>query len=143
MESPFLFVCGTLRRGAKRFGLMAALGDFVDRATVQGRLYRVARYPGLVLCDTPEERVVGEVFRLRNPRIALARLDRYEQCGPGFAKPTEYVRDHAAVRCANGKRLTAWLYVYNRRTDGLTRLRGGDFLAPRRTNPPSPPSDSS
>ena len=76
MESPFLFVCGTLRRGAKRFGLMAALGDFVDRATVQGRLYRVARYPGLVLCDTPEERVVGEVFRLRNPRIALARLDR-------------------------------------------------------------------
>jgi gamma-glutamylcyclotransferase (GGCT)/AIG2-like uncharacterized protein YtfP len=129
MKIEFLFVYGTLRRkgDSRMHRRLARHGDFVDQATYQGRLYRISRYPGVVASDDPADRVHGEVYRLRHPDLLLSRLDKYEETGPGFRQPTEYVRLSQQIRLGGGRILSAWVYVYNRPVRGLRRLPGGDF----------------
>jgi hypothetical protein len=39
-----------------------------------------------------------------------------------------------------GKKIQAWIYLYNRPTTGLTRIRSGDYLKrPREAGAPSQP----
>jgi len=126
-----LFVYGTLRRGSGSAAheWLARRAELVGQAWCQGRLYRIAHYPGLVASEDPGDRVVGEVYRLHDPETVLIDLDRYEECGPGFPEPAEYVRDEMAVTLATGKRLTAWVYLYNQPVCEGARIPGGDFLA--------------
>jgi len=126
-----LFVYGTLRRGSGH-PLACRLqqgAEYLGLATVAGRLYRVAHYPGLVPARQPGQRVVGDLFRLRQPRALLAWLDRYEECGPGFPRPTEYLRRAVRVHPLGGAPCRAWVYLYNRDTAGLAPIPGGDFLS--------------
>lgn len=130
MSQAYLFVYGTLRRGAetRMYRLLAQHSDFVGEASWKGRLYKVDYYPGAVPSDDPAHRVKGEVYVLREPASILAALDVYEDCGPGSAEPAEYVRSRQEVILGNGQRLTAWVYVYQRPTTGLTEIVSGDFL---------------
>lgn len=130
MQEQFLFTYGTLRQGAghRMFAILDRFSDFVGNATYQGKLYHIGTYPGVVPSDDPADRVSGEVYRLRNPFVILSRLDRYEECGPGFRKPTEFIRQQQSVRLQSGQCLSAWVYVYNRPVVGLTRLQDGDFI---------------
>ena len=78
--APRLFVYGTLKTGfdnrwAKALGESATL---LGPARLRGRLYRVAHYPGLKRSARGNSWVVGELFRLHNPRKLLQALDRYE-----------------------------------------------------------------
>jgi len=120
-----------LRRdsGSPAHDWLAQRADALGAAWIQGRLYRIAHYPGLLLSDDPAERVVGELYALREPETVLAGLDRYEGCGPGFAEPTEYVRCPHPVRLMDGSRCAAWVYLYNRPVAEAARIAGGDFLA--------------
>lgn len=130
MFESHLFVYGTLRKdGANPMhDFLARESDFVAHATWQGRLYRVDFYPGAVPSDDPAHAVHGEVYRLRRPMFALADLDRYEACGPGFAVPTEYLRELHPVRLRDGREVQAWVYVYNRPVGGLELISSGDFF---------------
>lgn len=130
MADDLLFVYGTLRRDteSEMAHLLARYADVVGEGTYRGRLYQVDYYPGVVPSDDPADRVRGEVYSLRNPRIALPQLDRYEGCGPGFREPTEYVRRQEEIVLTGGTACTAWVYVYNRPVDGLVWIRPGDFL---------------
>lgn len=107
--------------------LLARHGDFIGEGTYQGRLYRVAAYPGVVPSDDPADVVRGELYRLRNPGPVLRRLDAYEACGPGFRQPTRYVRLSQEIRLGGGQVLPAWVYVYNWPVRGLKRVASGDF----------------
>ena len=129
-NTAYLFVYGSLRRGAKKGmnRLLARYGRFVANATYPGRLYRVADYPGAVPSDRPGEVVHGEVWRLACPERAFVRLDEYEACGPGFPEPAEYVRCVAEVTLAGGETVSAWLYLYNLPTEGLEVIGHGDYL---------------
>lgn len=126
-----LFVYGTLRRGSgsTAHDWLARRAEWVGKAWCRGRLFRIAHYPGLVPSDDPGDRVFGEVYRLHEPESALLELDRYEECGPGFPEPAEYVRRELPVRLTSGEPLTAWVYVYNRAVSEDARIPGGDFLA--------------
>lgn len=127
--SDYLFVYGTLRRngenGVNR--LLAPYADFVGAAVYQGRLYRVDDYPGAVPSDRPQDRVYGEVYRLRCPDTALARLDEYEECGPAFPAPAEYLRRKQRVTLKSGEAVAAWVYIYNRPTARLQPIPSGEF----------------
>lgn len=134
MSHDYLFVYGTLRKGAANstHGLLAPHGRFVAFATYQGKLYRVVdEYPGAIPSSDPKDIVHGEVYCLSRPEVAFAHLDAYEKCGPGFPQPAEYVRRRAEVTLDNGKAVSAWLYVYNRPTEGLVLIEDGDFLGKR------------
>jgi gamma-glutamylcyclotransferase (GGCT)/AIG2-like uncharacterized protein YtfP len=130
MEEENLFVYGTLRKetDSEIHHLLTRYADFVGKGTYQGRLYKIDNYPGVIPSGDPTDQVHGEVFCLREPEILLSRLDQYEECGPGFPEPSEYVRKKQEVRLKNGRKLTAWIYIYNRPVKGLQWIASGDFL---------------
>jgi gamma-glutamylcyclotransferase (GGCT)/AIG2-like uncharacterized protein YtfP len=131
MTDELLFVYGTLRRDteSEMYRLLASYADFIAEGSYQGRLYKVDYYPGVVPSDNPAEKVVGEVYRLRNLQIVLPKLDQYEECGPEFSEPTEYVRRHQEIELSDGTKSRAWVYLYNHPTDKLEWIPSGDFLA--------------
>lgn len=128
-----LFVYGALRRqaGHPMFRRMVRHAVPLGAATWRGRLYRIAWYPGAVPSENPADTVVGEIYRLRSPRLILPTLDRFENCFSGQRQPTEFRREEHAVRLADGTDISAWVYVYNRAVAERRRIASGDFLAPR------------
>lgn len=130
MTPEYLFVYGTLRKDANTamHRLLAQYADCIGTASYQGRLYKVAHYPGVVPSENPAHQTKGEVYTLREPELILPKLDEYEECGPGFAEPTEYIREKREVVQSNGQTLMAWIYIYQRPTENLPEITSGDFL---------------
>jgi gamma-glutamylcyclotransferase (GGCT)/AIG2-like uncharacterized protein YtfP len=130
MGNDYLFVYGTLRRDSRSemHQFLADHADFLDEGVFAGRLYMVNQYPGAVPSDQAAENVRGEVYRLSDPSIVFPRLDTYEECGSGFTAPAEYVRQLGTVSLRSGRKVEAWIYIYNRATEGLCRIETGDFL---------------
>ena len=125
-----MFVYGTLRRGSgsAAHDWLARRADCFGAASIQGRLYRIAHYPGLIASMDPAEQVRGEVYRLHDPETALRELDRYEECGPGFPEPAEYRRCQMVVTLADGRHCTAQVYLYIRPITDCARIVSGDFM---------------
>jgi Uncharacterized conserved protein len=130
MTFDYIFVYGTLRRDthSEMAGLLASHAEFVDDAIYQGKLFKIDYYPGAVPSDDPNDKVQGEVYRFHQPDIALPLLDLYEEFGPEFPEPNEYVRRKQAVLLKNGGTVMAWLYIYNRSTEGLELIESADFI---------------
>ncbi len=129
MTSDLLFVYGTLMRGFDHpmAKLLRQAADFIGEARCRGRLYRIKHYPGLVLSDDADDVVLGEVYRLRQPKELLREFDMYEACGEGFAEPTEYIRQMLPVTLDGGAVSEAWTYVYNWPVAHLPRIASGRF----------------
>jgi gamma-glutamylcyclotransferase (GGCT)/AIG2-like uncharacterized protein YtfP len=125
-----IFVYGTLRRDAnsKAHLLLAKYAAFVDDASYRGKLYNIGGYPGVVPSDDPNDVVQGEVYLFHQADIALSLLDRYEEFGQAFPEPNEYLRQKQSVLLKNGDAVTAWIYVYNRLTEGLALIKPAIFL---------------
>jgi gamma-glutamylcyclotransferase (GGCT)/AIG2-like uncharacterized protein YtfP len=126
----YLFVYGTLRRdsNSEMHHLLARYGQFVGDATYRGKLYLVDYYPGLVPSDNLQDVVCGEVYKLGRPDVVLSRLDDYEECGPKFSEPTKYVRRKQDVKLGSMEVIRAWVYIFERPTEGLKLIESGDFL---------------
>jgi len=135
--SELLFIYGTLRKGGAhgRHDLLERDARFVARARMRGRLYDLGEYPGLVASDA-DAWAHGDVYELADPRAMLARLDDYEGCGPGDAKPHEYERERREVLMETGACEMAWVYVYRGTLAGKREIRSGDYLRPE--DPPGP-----
>jgi gamma-glutamylcyclotransferase (GGCT)/AIG2-like uncharacterized protein YtfP len=98
-----LFVYGSLLASAGH-----PMGDRLRRearllgeATIEGRLYRISWYPGLVLGGGPDARVHGEVYALNTPAPTLKWLDAYEGLGRGPADQHDYERVERPVTLAS------------------------------------------
>jgi gamma-glutamylcyclotransferase (GGCT)/AIG2-like uncharacterized protein YtfP len=130
MTSDRLFVYGTLMRGFDHpmAKLLSRNADFLGGARCRGRLHLVKHYPGLTLSDDPDDRVFGELYRLRSAEQLLREFDMYEACGEGFLDPTEYVRQMLPVIGDDGAMSQAWTYIYNWPVAGATRIASGRFL---------------
>jgi gamma-glutamylcyclotransferase (GGCT)/AIG2-like uncharacterized protein YtfP len=135
MTSDRLFVYGTLMREFDHpmAQLLSRSADFIGEARCQGRLYLVKHYPGMVLSDTAEDVVFGELYRLKQPEPLLREFDMYEACGEGFAEPTEYIRRRLPVTLVGGaaneaRSAEAWTYLYNWPVAHLPRIASGRFM---------------
>jgi gamma-glutamylcyclotransferase (GGCT)/AIG2-like uncharacterized protein YtfP len=124
MNSDYIFVYGTLRRESNNemSHLLMKYADFVDQASFRGKLYQVGNYPGAVSSDNPNDRVQGEVYQLHQAEVVLPLLDQYEEFGPKYPEPNEYLRQKLTVLLNSGRFVMAWVYVYNHSTDGLEFL---------------------
>lgn len=124
MSPDYIFVYGTLKRNAntEMSHLLAKHAEFIDAATYQGKLYRIDDYPGAIPSDDPNNKVPGEVFCLHQADSILSMLDRYEEFGPEFPEPNEYIRLKQTVLLDNGSNISAWVYVYNHPIEGLMAL---------------------
>jgi len=130
-DSCRLFVYGTLRRALNRTAyrkLIAPRSTYTGLATCRGRLYDLGSYPGLVAPRHEDERVTGEVYRLRDDERdeTLALLDRFEGCD---RPDPEYKRVRCRVTLEEGTFLMAWVYRYRLGTDTARPIPGGDYLA--------------
>jgi gamma-glutamylcyclotransferase (GGCT)/AIG2-like uncharacterized protein YtfP len=129
IEPRRLFVYGTLRRdsGHELYHLLARHGHFVDDVRVQGRLFDLGSYPGLVL-EGHNRFVSGELYEITSnwPHV-VARLDEYEGCAADDPEPHEYRRELIEVIRPTGAREKAWAYVLNRDPHGLPVIESGDY----------------
>ena len=123
MHVDYIFVYGTLKRDAdtEMSRLLAKQAEFVGIASYQAKLYKIADYPGAIPSDNPNDQVPGEIYRLPESGNVLSILDRYEEFGPEFPEPNEYIRQKQTVLLINGRNIAAWVYIYNHSVDGLTQ----------------------
>jgi gamma-glutamylcyclotransferase (GGCT)/AIG2-like uncharacterized protein YtfP len=130
MNPDYIFVYGTLRRDAnsEMHQLLAKYAGFVDDATYQGKLYKVDYYPGAVPSDDPNDAVHGEVYLLHQADVALALLDQYEEFGPEFPEPNEYIRLKQSVILKNGRSVMTWVYLYNHPIENLELIKSANFI---------------
>jgi gamma-glutamylcyclotransferase (GGCT)/AIG2-like uncharacterized protein YtfP len=120
MNQPchYLFVYGTLRPacGHPMARFLAERGRLLGGARVQGRLYDLAWYPGLVGTTAADEWVQGDLYELNDPETTLADASaQFERC----LVPV--------VRDSEGQ-LTAWVYLYRGEVREEERIASGDYL---------------
>jgi gamma-glutamylcyclotransferase (GGCT)/AIG2-like uncharacterized protein YtfP len=125
----YLFVYGTLRANAdtEEARFLASHAQSVSGGRVQGRLYRIAHYPGMVLSAEADDWVLGEVFEVLAPEI-FVELDKYEGCGPDDPQPHEYRRGPVPVWLDGDTCIEAFTYLYEWSVEGCARIWSGDFL---------------
>jgi gamma-glutamylcyclotransferase (GGCT)/AIG2-like uncharacterized protein YtfP len=125
-----LFVYGTLRKDSQNsmFHLLAREARFVGYGRLQGRLFHLGDYPGVVPSNDPNSWVYGEVYALDNPSETLARLDDYEGCGLNDAPPYEFERVKETIVLESGGRDTVWVYVYKGTTADKQEICSGDYF---------------
>ena len=119
MPDP-LFIYGTLHpdRAPAAIADTARLLKPFGRATIQGRLYDLGPYPGVVLSDDPANTVSGELFQLPNDPAILARLDDYEDFRPSDPAASLFLRQQTLATLQDsadaGTEIACWVYTYNR-----------------------------
>ncbi|MDQ3563381.1 MAG: gamma-glutamylcyclotransferase [Pseudomonadota bacterium] len=125
-----LFVYGTLRKdsGNGVSQMLAREARFVGRARVQGRLFHLGEYPGLVPSRDPGSWIHGEVYAFENPPDALARLDDFEGCGPNDPEPHAFERVEKDIVLESGTRDNVWVYVYRGSTTDKKEILSGDYF---------------
>jgi gamma-glutamylcyclotransferase (GGCT)/AIG2-like uncharacterized protein YtfP len=91
--SEQVFVYGTLRRGGSNAFRMAG-AEFVGKGRVEGKLYVISWYPGMVL-GRESGWVTGEVYRVSPEQ--LRALDEFEGISANEMEGAEYRRVGADV----------------------------------------------
>ena len=118
-----VFVYGTLRRGASNHWRMAG-AEFVAEGTVEGKIYRIDWYPGMVLGGGSH--VMGEVFAVTPEQ--LAGLDEFEGVSAAETDGSEYRRVETVV-ATDGEAIEAWVWEWIGPVDGAKLVSSGDWLA--------------
>ncbi len=136
METPnylpkYLFVYGTLRQNppGQIHPFLQSCSRYIGPATLPGRLYAIADYPGAVIPAVLDQSIIhGELYQLSEHQTdLLAILDEYEECTANFPLPHEYQRCQVTVELKPTQPTLAWTYLYNLPVDGLTIITGGDY----------------
>src|SRR5687767_6974819 len=91
-RDSLLFVYGTLRPFVEiaMAQWLRRSARYLGPAITAGRLHDLGRYPGMTRACGRREHVVGDVYRVTNPRVFRV-LDRYE-AGPARSK-ARFVRE--------------------------------------------------
>jgi len=129
----YLFVYGTLRSDTysdSHRQLIAPHFSLVSRATMEGRLYVIIDYPGLVASEQDIDLVIGEVYAFEGDESDLADIDDFEGCAPHSPAPHLYCRSREKAHLKDGKIVDAWVYRYNFPVNENMLIRSGNFLDP-------------
>jgi gamma-glutamylcyclotransferase (GGCT)/AIG2-like uncharacterized protein YtfP len=127
--NSLLFVYGTLlsRVGHPMGARLRRDARLVGEAAIEGRLYSLGRYPGLVEGADSPYLVHGEVYELKAP-ASLVWLDAYEGIVPGKPDKSPYERVERPVRLLSGEVLTAWVYLYRKSVRTRPEVLGGYWV---------------
>lgn len=126
-----LFVYGTLRQGNTNAmaAYLVAHAEFVTGGWFQGQMYQISYYPGVIASNQPDDRVFGEVYRLKDAQAVLAVLDDYEECSAQHTQPAEYQRVQTQILAVDGLALEqVWIYLYQWPLDNNRLIESGDFM---------------
>ena len=128
-----LFVYGTLlgQSGSTMSEYLYRNSSTVGYGFFLGKLFQLDGYPGAVygLGRPGASPVYGAILELNKPEVILPELDKYEETGPPFPEPYEYIRRVIPVHSDKaGQTLDCWVYLYNRDTTGLSEIPGGRYI---------------
>ena len=126
--TDLVFFYGTLMSGFKRPGrsrIDAKLTP-VGRGTINATLFDLGIYPAAI--PASDERVLGEVHRMRDVDGVLAALDEIEGFRADQPDASLYVRIETPVTFDDGRVMPAWAYFYNAPLGGAQRIASGDYL---------------
>jgi len=123
-----VFFYGTLMTPFNRTGRLNIDQHLVykGRGSIAAALFDLGIYPAAV----PDEgsRVVGEVYEMTQPAVALRALDELEGYRPGEPETSLYTRRRTPVTMDNGTAVDAWVYFYNAPLGRAERIESGDYL---------------
>lgn len=133
-----LMSCADGDMGTAERALLSAFAQRVGTTTIRGVMFDAGACPGVVLGGAAGDVVHGELWRLPGDMPSLlAALDAYEGCAPHCPLPYAYVRRRIRVRNPGGRRVTAWIYVWAKSTDGLMCIADGRWRGPAHARPPA------
>jgi len=118
----YVFVYGTLMEGMSRHSEMQDGCTLVCEGAVQGELYHILDYPGLVVGNGT---IHGELYRASDMFQIIQRLDWIE--GSGGSNPL-FNRVIQEVTTKQGK-VWAYTYHYAKNTDSFERIISGDWAS--------------
>ena len=116
----YVFVYGTLMEGMSRHSEMQDGCTLVCEGTVQGNLYHISDYPGLVAGNGT---VQGELYRASDMFQIIQRLDWIE--GAGGTDPLF----NRVIQQVNTERGKVWAYTYHyaKSTDSFDKIVSGNW----------------
>lgn len=130
-----LFVYGTLLRDLAH-PMHEILEQFANRqgtGYINGKLYDIANYPGLILSNNVRKVVWGEIYTIDDSIALFDLLDKYEGCAPHSRKPFEYKRDVVTIHHVDGSTnddaILAWCYLYKKPVNHTQLIPCGDYLS--------------
>lgn len=134
-EPETLFVYGSLLPGLPLHPLLASAIP-LGPGRIQGRLYDLGEYPGAV--EVPDGTIHGEAYRLPEPGRLLARLDVEEGYDPANEAGSLFRRRRIPVTLADGRVVTAWVYLYAGPLERVVPIPSGDYRRHLARRHPSP-----
>ena len=116
----YVFVYGTLMEGMSLHSEMQDGCTLVCEGTVQGNLYHISDYPGLVAGNGT---VQGELYRASDMFQIIQRLDWIE--GAGGTDPLF----NRVIQQVNTERGKVWAYTYHyaKSTDSFDEIVSGNW----------------
>ncbi len=126
--AELVFFYGTLMTPFNRIGRLRIDQHlrYKCRGTIAAALFDLGIYPAAV--PASEGHVLGEVYELTNPAIALRTLDELEGYRPGEVEASLYIRMQTPVLLEDGTTGDAWAYFYNAPLGRAERIESGDYL---------------
>jgi gamma-glutamylcyclotransferase (GGCT)/AIG2-like uncharacterized protein YtfP len=100
---------------------------YVGPASVQGRLYDLGEYPGVILDASSQTKISGHLFMLPQDQSVLKTLDSYEGFKPEDLNKSLFVRRWATVNLDDGRAIQSWIYVYNQDPGAAPLVSSGDY----------------
>jgi gamma-glutamylcyclotransferase (GGCT)/AIG2-like uncharacterized protein YtfP len=130
MAIEFIFVYGTLRRetATNMNDVLIRYSDYFSAGYLQGKLYEVNGYPAAIESNNPQDKVYGEIYKIRNSCLLLPELDTYEECTQQFPEPHEYIRKKLTITLFDGSYISAWVYIFNHNVENLIPISSGDYI---------------
>jgi len=102
--------------------------EAVGEATFRGKLYDTGTYPAVLPSNDPADRVLGDLFALRNIETVFSKLDHYEGYDNGNPENSLFIRQKMSVKLATQKEVETWIYIYNRSVDRFNHIEEGNYL---------------
>lgn len=143
-KTQFIFTYGTLMStartalGGRERQMMQERARLIGAARMKGRLYSAGACPGAVPSRSARRHVQGELWLLPSKAGRMLRcLDRYEGCLGRSGERAPYRRSIEIIEHELGWKTSAYVYVWNRGTAGLTELDCG-FWSEGHVDPTSP-----
>jgi gamma-glutamylcyclotransferase (GGCT)/AIG2-like uncharacterized protein YtfP len=130
MPRHHLFVYGTLLPGQAPPSIADTVNQLtiIGPASTPGLLYHLGSYPGCVLTPDCANPIQGQLLELPHPiEPLLAKLDWYEDYVASDPEGSLFTRTTCQARLKDGRRLPAWIYVYNRDVSKARLIDSGNW----------------
>ncbi len=125
-----LFVYGTLKN-ANINRVVPEIAPYIKRCGkgfVKANLFDMGEYPGAVNVKRTNKVVYGELVEIFPEKLdfVLDFLDEYEEVHVN-PKKALFKRAKTLVNLAEGKKVFAWVYWYNKKTDNNREIKSGIY----------------